>query len=172
MFTIPHRSHFMKSQTSFSPDKSVYLGPLKWPVIAVYKDLHTQTGVSNLVRLHMRLGHYNVAKLKTACELYKTDFKDEMNSSDKLHCCPCNVTKARRIVPSTNPKRKLSNTPTFNHGGDTSANPTEGKLASTVTVFGHLIYMSISLSNSITTIRVRTGPTIHSLGGDETPEAN
>jgi hypothetical protein len=35
-----------------------------------------------------------------------------------------------------------------------------------------LWYMSISLLNSITTIRVRSGPTIHSLGGDETPEAN
>ena len=32
--------------------------------------------------------------------------------------------------------------------------------------------LSISLLNSIATIRVRTGPTIHSLGGDETPEAN
>ena len=84
---------------------------------------------------------------KTACELYKTDFKDEIKSSDKLHCCPCNVTKARRIVLGRNPKRKLNNTPTFNHGGDTSVNPTEGKLASAITVFGHLIYTDILYLN-------------------------
>ena len=76
------------------------LGPLNRPVIAVYTDLHTQTELSNLMRLHMRIGHYNIAKLKIACELYKTNFKDDIKSSDKLHCCPCNVTKARRIVLS------------------------------------------------------------------------
>ena len=32
--------------------------------------------------------------------------------------------------------------------------------------------LSISLLALITTLRVRTGPTIHRLGGDETPEAN
>jgi len=84
---------------------------------------------------NMRLGNYNVAKLKTACELYKTDFKDEIKSSDKLYCCPCNVTKARSIVLSRHPKRKLNNSPTLNQGGDTSVNPTEGKLASAITVF-------------------------------------
>ena len=29
VFTIPHRSHFVKGQTDFSHDNRVYLGPLK-----------------------------------------------------------------------------------------------------------------------------------------------
>jgi len=74
VFTIPHRSPFVKERTYFSPDSRVYLGPLKWPVIAIFKDMHTSTGVSNLMRLHMRPGHCNVQKLKLACELYKTDY--------------------------------------------------------------------------------------------------
>ena len=37
VFTIPHRSHFVKGQTDYSPDNRVYLGPLKWPVNAIFK---------------------------------------------------------------------------------------------------------------------------------------
>jgi hypothetical protein len=35
VFTIPHRSRFVKGQTYFSPDKRVYVYPTKWPVIAI-----------------------------------------------------------------------------------------------------------------------------------------
>ena len=95
----------------------------------------------------MRIGHYTVANLRIACELHKTDTKDDIKSGDKLHCCICNVTKARIIVLSRNPKRKLNNTPTFKQGGDTSVNPSEGKRASAITVFGYLIYTYILYLN-------------------------
>jgi hypothetical protein len=152
VFTIPHRSHFIEGQTHFSPDKRVYLGPLKWPVIAIYKNIFTPTGVSNLMRLHMRLGHFNVQKLKTAVELYKTDFKDEIKSTDVLHCCPCSITKAKRIVLSRSPQRVIKNSTTSNQGGSKSASeidPIEGKLGKTMTIFGYLIYTDILYLNEV-----------------------
>jgi len=152
VFTIPHRSHFVKGQTDYAPDNRVYLGPLKWPVIAIFKNMHTSTGVSNLMRLHMRLGHFNVQKLKLACELYKTNYKDQIKATDKLYCCPCSITKARRNALSRNPHRTIKSTADSKQGGDTSVimsknSPTEGKLASTITNFGYLVFTDILYLN-------------------------
>jgi hypothetical protein len=110
VFTIPHISHFDKGQTEFSPANRVYLDPLTWPVIVVFKNIHTSAGVSNLMRLHMRPGHFNVQKLKLGCELYKTDYKDQIKLTDKLYCCSCSMTKARRNTLSRNPHRIIKST--------------------------------------------------------------
>jgi hypothetical protein len=111
----------------------------------MFKNIHTSTGVSNLMRLHMRLGHLNVQKLKIAWELYKTDYKDQMKLTDKLYCCQCSTTKARRNALSRNPHRIIKTTADSKQGGDTSVttskdSPTEGKLASTITTFGYLVF--------------------------------
>ena len=106
------------------------------------------------MRLHMRLGHFNVQKLKLACELYKTNYKDQIKSTDKLYCCPCSITKARRNALSRNPHRTIKSTADLKQGGDTSVitsktSPTEGKLASTITNFGYLVFTDILYVNEI-----------------------
>ena len=138
MFTIAHRSHFVEGQTDFSPGNRVYLGPLKWLVIAIFKNAHASTGESNLMRLHMRLGHFHVQTLKPACELYKTDYKDQMKPTDKLYCCPCSITQAKQNVLIRRPHRIIEGAADSKQGGGTwvttSINsPTEGNLASTIT---------------------------------------
>jgi hypothetical protein len=100
VFMIPRRTYFVNGQTDLSPDQRVNLGPLKWPVIAIFKNIHTSTGGSNVMRCHMRLGHFNVQKLELACELYTIGYKDQITSTDRLHCCPCSITKRLRGMPS------------------------------------------------------------------------
>jgi len=104
------------------------------------------------MRLYMRLGHFNVQKLNLACELYKADYKDQIKSTDKLYCCPCSITKAKRNALSINPHRNIRSTADSKQGGDTSittskGSPTEGILASTITIFGNLVFAGILYLN-------------------------
>jgi len=104
------------------------------------------------MRLHMILGHFNVQKLKVACELYRTDYKDQIESTDKLYWCPCSISKARRNALSRNPHRIIESTADSKQGGDTSVttsknSPTEGKLASTITTFGYLVFTDVLYLN-------------------------
>ena len=91
---------------------------------------------------------FNVQKLKIAYELYETEFKEEIESTDKLYCCPCSITKAERNAMSKSPQRIIKCTDTSKQGGDTSVttskhSPTEENLASIIITFGHLVFTGI-----------------------------
>ena len=50
-----------------------YAGPTPWPVIVIYKDQFTKSNVTDVMLLHLQLGHANIHKLKAAQEQYGTN---------------------------------------------------------------------------------------------------
>ena len=44
--------------------------PIHWPVIVIYKDQFTRSNVTDVMLLHLQLGHANIHKLRAAQEHY------------------------------------------------------------------------------------------------------
>lgn len=93
-----------------------YAGPTPWPVIVIYKDQFTKSNVTDIMLLHLQLGHANIHKLKAAQELYGTSKKNRTNpngvpycrpitSTDVIYCAACNTAKAKKIALPSQPHR-------------------------------------------------------------------
>ena len=62
VFTIPKRT-FHGENTVTAENGRAFLGPIPWPVVAVFKDIYTPIKINNLMLAHLRLGHINPAKV-------------------------------------------------------------------------------------------------------------
>ena len=139
VFTVPIRQHFTESKTETSVDGRAFLGPLEWPVIVIYKDKFTVTGINSAMRAHLRFGHVSLEKIKaihnsgipTGCDFRIKD----------LNCACCYLTKAKRNLLTRAPKRPAGLQSTKQGGNQ------ESQMRSQITVFGHLVFTDILYMN-------------------------
>jgi len=62
VFTVPHLNHNPDTETSV--DGRAFLGPIRWPVIVIFKDVYTITGINSAMRAHLRFGHISLDKIR------------------------------------------------------------------------------------------------------------
>ena len=93
-----------------------YAGPTPWPVIVIYKDQFTKSNVTDVMLLHLQLGHANIHKLRAAQEHYGTNKVSRTNpnripycrpimSTDVIYCAACHTAKAKKIALPSQPRR-------------------------------------------------------------------
>jgi len=106
IYSIPHSSHFVKGHTDCSPHNRVYLARRTKMAndcyVQKYTHIHWCEQSHAITHETRRL---NVQTLELAYELYKTDNKDQIKSTDKLYYCPCSITKAKSNALSRNSQR-------------------------------------------------------------------
>ena len=177
VFSIPLRPGFKPEKTDLSPKGRAYLGPIKWPVVFLFKNVRTATGVPNTMLAHLRFGHLNLSKLKQICSSTQTGLELDKGVLH-LNCNPCLITKARRIVlrfalqrPSLKPREtntlnKANTTPLVcepsgnstlvptrrgeddDYGGKATEIPsTATKITSGVKLFAQLIFTDVCYMN-------------------------
>ena len=138
VFTVPHLNHNPDTETSV--DGRAFLGPIRWPVIVIFKDVYTITGINSAMRAHLRFGHISLDKIRA---LQITGIETDIIIQQlikTLQCSCCYLTKAKRTVlnramkrPSTVPVRKPG--------------ITESQQRQEITVFGHLVFSDILYMN-------------------------
>ena len=97
LFTIPLRQHFIPTKTDMSPDGRVVIEGVDWPVVVLYKDVHTATKVDTKLLAHLRFGHYSSQKLQQL-HATGTPLGLKLSAFDRhvLNCDACNAAKAIR----------------------------------------------------------------------------
>jgi len=119
-------------------------GPLPWPVIIIHKDRFTKSNVTDIMLLHLQLGHANIKKLAKAQAKYGTNSQSRTNttsvpycrpitSSDKTYCGACNVAKAKKFALARKPAREATQATILNAELETNKQEKATK-------FGNLVY--------------------------------
>ncbi len=121
-----------------------YAGPTPWPVLVIYKDQFTKSNVTDVMLLHLQLGHANIHKLKAAQEQYGTNNVSRTNpngipycrpitSTDVIYCAACHTATAKKVALPSKPSRTSINTKVLDPQLETQTQER-------ATSFGDLVY--------------------------------
>jgi len=132
-----------------------FSGPIPWPVIIVHKDKFTKSNITDIMLLHLQLGHANINKLAAAQRYYGTNAVSRTNphpvpycraitTTDVIYCTACNTAKARKMaLPSKPPRQPRVQTETLDAQLETNKQAKGRKVITNLSIFAPVLHFQL-----------------------------
>ena len=116
VFSKPRRGISDFEPVPGDPERE-YAPPIKWEVLVIHRNRHTELKMTDLYKLHLQLGHANITKLRMAQNAYDITHCRPIRHTDRIMCPACLITKYTKDICTKRSKGPHDTTHNVQQGG-------------------------------------------------------